>query len=239
MIKVGEIVGRGKKKRRQKQAQKRKDKLKLGKQVPFDLANSPRKLNGIRNKYNYKSNMHNLIYKDAYFENVKYQASIITDCNFKNTKLRGVDFYNSNLKRTSFKGASLNNVIFFNCNLKGTDFKNVKFKNVFFMSTSIEVAKNFDQSGSITIITHYPKLEISERLKRTLTELSNCEKIYKGRVLHVNKNKWNHWNIKLLLDEYGKDLEKALYALIRRKNKWGFNTLYSYKRFIDCYLKRW
>lgn len=231
-------MGRGKKKGRRIQTQKRIDKAKLGKHVPFNLANSPRKLNGISNKYNYKSNMHNLIYKDGFFENVKYQASIITECNFKNTKLTGVDFYNSNLKRTSFKDASLKNVIFFNCNLMGTDFKNVRFENVAFISTNIKVAKNFDQTGDVAIIAHYPKLEISEKLKKTLIELSNDGKIYNSRVLHVSKNKWNHWNIKLLLDEYGKDLERALYALTRRNNKWGFNTLYSYRNFIDSYLKR-
>lgn len=231
-------MGRGKKKRKRKQAQNREEKAKRGKHVPFNLANSPRKMNGIKNRYNYKSNMHNLIYKGGCFENVKYQASIITECNFKNSNLIGVDFYNSNLKRTIFNGALLKNVIFFNCNLQKTDFKDAKFENVVFISTNIEVANNFNQSGNATVISQYPKMNISSKLAITLSELANDESIYNSRVLHVNKNKWNYWNIKLLLDEYGKDLERALNALTRRKNNRGFNTLYSYRRFIDSYLKR-
>lgn len=231
-------MGRGKKKRKRKQAQNRVEKAKRGKHVPFNLANSPRKMDGIKNRYNYKSNMHNLIYKGGYFENVKYQASIITECNFKNCKLIGVDFYNSNLKRTSFKGALLKNVIFFNCNLKKTDFKDVKFENVAFISTNIEVADNFNQSGNMMIISQYSKMNISEKLAIILSELADDETIYNSRVLHVNKSKWNHWNIKLLLDEYEIDLEKALIALTRRKNKREFITLDSYRRFIDSYLKR-
>lgn len=231
-------MGRGKEKIKRKHAQKRKEKAKRGKHVPFILANSPRKMIGIKNRYIYKSNMHNLIYKDGYFENVKYQASIITDCNFKCCKLVSVDFYNTNLKRTSFKGALLKNVIFFNCNLKKTDFEDVKFENVAFISTNIEVVNNLTQSDNIRIISQYPKINISEKFAIILRELANDENIYNSHVLHVNKGKWNQWNVKLLLDEYGIDLERALIALTRRKNKREFITLYSYRRFIDSYLKK-
>ena len=42
---------------------------------------------------------------------MKYQASNITKCNFRNCKI-GVDFCNTNLKGSSFKGAILKDVIF-------------------------------------------------------------------------------------------------------------------------------
>ncbi|WP_076983993.1 MULTISPECIES: pentapeptide repeat-containing protein [Bacillus amyloliquefaciens group] len=42
----------------------------------------------------------------------------MTYCNFKDTKVTGVDFINVNLKRTNFRGAILKDVIFFSANLK-------------------------------------------------------------------------------------------------------------------------
>lgn len=50
--------------------------MKAGKKVPFDLQNSPKRLSGTKNRYCYKTNIHKLIYKEAHFYNVKYQASI-------------------------------------------------------------------------------------------------------------------------------------------------------------------
>ena len=49
---------------------------KMGKKVFFTLTHCNKKLSGISNRYNYKSNMHNLCFVGARFYNVKYQASI-------------------------------------------------------------------------------------------------------------------------------------------------------------------
>ncbi|WP_434787668.1 pentapeptide repeat-containing protein [Bacillus velezensis] len=49
---------------------------------------------------------------------MNYKASNITYCNFKDTKVTGVDFINVNLKRTNFRGEILKDVIFFSANLK-------------------------------------------------------------------------------------------------------------------------
>ena len=84
-------------KRRAKRIKRENIKRAMNKKVFFTLTGCPKKLQGLSNRYNYKSNMHNLIYKDAKFQNVRYQASIITNCNFNQTVLTGVDFCNCNL----------------------------------------------------------------------------------------------------------------------------------------------
>ena len=67
-------MGRGKQRRKYKQKKKRMEKAKRGKLVRFDLQNSGRKYSGFRDKYCYQTNIHRLIYKDAKFQNVKFQT---------------------------------------------------------------------------------------------------------------------------------------------------------------------
>lgn len=228
---------KGKSIRKLKQKEKRIEKINRGKMVRFNLANSGVKYKGCKNVYGYKSNIHNLIYKDAKFENVRYQASNITNCNFKNATLKGVDFINTNLKHTNFKGAKLKDVVFFNCNLKDVDFKDVQFENAFFISTRLNNTKNLVLGQGCICIKSYPKMEIGCRLRESISRLTECDKIYNYRILHVNLNKINMWNISLLL-QYGEDnLARAMEALYKRKNKYAFYTIYSYKKFIESYLK--
>ena len=203
----------------------------------FNLANSSKKYKGCKNIYAYKSNIHNLIYKDVNFENVRYQASNITYCNFKNSKLLGVDFVNTNLKYTNFKGAKLEEVIFFNCNLKNVNFENVQFKKVFFISTNIKNAKNLNLDEGCVYINSYPNIELNTEILNAIDKLKNCSEIYKSHVLHVNKNKINLWNINLLLNYGQENLTRCMQALLRRKNKHNFYTVYSYEKYIENYLK--
>lgn len=230
-------MGRGKEKRKRLQKLKRIDKIKKGKLVRFTLANSPVKYKGFKNKYRYQTNIHNLIYKDASFENVRYHASNITKCNFKNTKLLGVEFTSCNLKSTSFKNAILKDVIFFNCNLKNTDFEGVKYDNVIFISTNLDNCKNLHLTDRCIVLRTYPKGMLNKELSETILQLSECKKIYKYHVLHVKKNKINRWNLNVLQKFYGdNDLQRALEALYRRKNKYAFYTIYAYRKMIDSYL---
>ncbi|MGK4198720.1 pentapeptide repeat-containing protein [Fusobacterium sp. HC1336] len=228
-------MGRGKKKRKARQKIKRAKKIKGGKLVRFCLANSGKKYPGFSNKYCYQANIHNLIYKDSSFENVKFQNSNITECNFRNSKLTGIDFYNSNLKKSKFSNAVLKDVIFFNCNLKGTDFKDTSFKNVFFISSNISLCKNLNKEN-ITITTKYPKIT-NQDLVNTILELAEFKDLYKFNVLHVKKNKINNWNVNILYSKYLNNLSRTLQVLKKRKNKKNFITLYSYKKFIERYLK--
>lgn len=150
-------MGRAKKKRK---AKRRNDmfsrsliRKKMGKPVFFTLTHCSKKLGGISNKYNYKANMHNLCFADASFYNAKYQASIITDCNYRNADILGVDFFNCNMRGTSFKRAKLKNVVFYNCNLKGTDFSGATFDDVVFICTNMNDTKNLNlNTPGITVL---------------------------------------------------------------------------------------
>lgn len=231
-------MSKGKLKRKYKQKQKRLKKILRGKFVRFDLQNSSRKYAGFKNKYCYQTNIHRLIYKDASFENVRYQASNITQCNFKKTKLRGVDFCNTNLKGTSFKRAILKDVVFINCNLKGVDFTDAKFYNTYFIMTNIDVCKEIIVSEECTIIKQYPtNIDLNDIGETALFRLSEIKKIYKYHVLHVSLKKINMWVLKILFDQYGQDVNRALGALERRKDKRFFFTVSTYMHFIEDYLK--
>lgn len=231
-------MGYGKKNRKHKQKVRRDIKKAKGKLVRFDLQNSRKKYPGFSNKYCYGTNIHNLIYKGGFFENVRFQASNITKCNLKNATLRNVDFCNSNLKETSFKGATFNNVFFINCNLKEADFENVTFNNVYFIMTNVQVARNLVGKEGISICTKYPvNLPCNLSGMAALVQLGKCEEIYKYHVLHVSPQKVNNWILNILFEKYGYGVNRALGALVQRRNKRFFFTVGYFMDFIESYLK--
>ncbi len=234
-------MGKGKSKRKAKRKieakQRREIRLKMGKPVFFNLTNCPKPLSGFSDRYNYKSNIHKAIYKKGNFHNVRWQASILTHCNFNQTHLIGVDFFNSNLKKTSFKNAVLENVIFFNCNLKDTNFENAQFRQVIFIATNLDLAKNLTITEECKVYRSYPSIELDHAVHQQLLSLSEFELLYKYNVLHVNKNKLNLWSIQVLLDCYGENVFRALCALKYKKDKRRLYTVYSYMRHIEKYLK--
>jgi len=233
-------MGRAKKKRKRLAKLKRLKRKSQGKLVIFDLQNSPKKMKGCSNKYSYKTNIHNLIYKDASFENVRFRASNITDCNFKNAHLIGVDFVSSNLKNSNFSNATLEDVVFFGCKLKGVIFHNTEFKNVFFISTNTNGCKYINDSEECTIINRYTVEELSPEIEVCLAKLATYKSIYIPHVIHVKKDKTNYWITNLLLKQCGDTytFKRVLQALCKRKDKRYFYTVYAYKKFIDNYLKR-
>lgn len=227
---------RGKLKRLLKLKKKRVAKRKRGRNVPFSLANSGKKYPGFHDKYFLDANIHNLIYKDAKFENVKFQSSNITDCNFKNAALNGVDFCHTNLKKSNFENAYIKNSVFFMCNLKGTNFKNAKFENTYFISTNICNAKYLFED-EILLVNKLEKREYCDCLVKILYDMRDIKHFTKYKVLLGDKCKPNRWYLNILISKYGDSLNRALYALLSRKNKSRFFTLYSYMRHIEKYLK--
>ncbi|RGH73366.1 pentapeptide repeat-containing protein [Ruminococcus sp. AM31-15AC] len=230
-------MGRAKRKRKAKEKAKRKAKIKAGKLVRFVLSNSPVKYNGWSNRYNYQSNLHHLIYKDATFTNDKFQNCIITDCNFKQTSFTDVDFAHCNLKGSTFKNSRLKNVTFFNCKMKSVDFSGATFDNVAFICMSIDATKNLPSSGYV-IINKYPQIT-HQRLLENAMALSQYSQYYKYHILNVDKNKVNNWYLYLLAEQYQSydDVARGLYALRNRYNKRGFITVGAYKKHLDTYLK--
>ena len=221
-----------------KRIKKEKIKLAMNKRVYFTLTGCHKKLHGLSNRYCYKSNMHKLIFKDGKFENVRYRSSIITNCNFNNTLLLGVDFCNCNLRKSRFKNAVLNNVCFINCNLEGVDFTNSIFQNVVFICTNIDQTNNFPTKGSFRMYNSYPKITIHSQTQEELLALSLYKELYEPHVLHVSQNKLNYWTLKVLIDIYGEDIFRALSAVKNRNNKKCFYTVFSYMKHVEKYLKK-
>lgn len=67
--------------------------------------------------------------------------------------------------------------------------------------------------------------------------MSNIEESYRYHVLHVNKRKPNMWLIKILLDRYETETDKALLTFSKREGLKRLYTLHSYAKFIEKYLK--
>ena len=237
-------MGRAKKKR---DAKRRKNmhtrnsiRIKMGKPVFFTLTHCGKKLKGISNRFNYKANMHNLCFVDASFYNVKYQASIMTDCNYRNANVIGVDFFNCNMRGTSFKNAKLKNVVLYNCNLKGTDFSGATFDDVAFICTNTNEAKNiYSNTPGIMVLRTYKALNLSEKVKIQLLNLGHNQSVFNARVLHVNQNKLNHWTLGLIHQKYGDNGIEMLSDILCKKEEWNnMYTVFSYMMLIEKWGKK-
>ena len=207
----------------------------MGKPVFFTLTHCSKKLKGVTNKYCYKANMHKLCFNASRFYNVKYQASIITNCNFKGANIIGVDFFTSNLKGTSFKNAILENVVFFNCNLKNVEFSGASFNNVIFICTDLKCAKNLNvDNPKIKIMRTYKRLALNEFVKSDLLQLADNESIFHARVLHVNKGKLNHWVLNIIYSLFGNIGIETLVKILPKKERWeNMYTVFSYILLIE------
>lgn len=213
---------------------------KMGKPVFFTLTHCSKKLRGTSNKYNYKANMHKLCFVDSRFYNVKYQASIITDCNFRNASIIGVDFFNCNMRGTSLKNAKLENVVFYNCNLKNVDFSGTSFSNVTFICTNLQVTNNLNiDDPEIRVMRTYKPLDLNESVKLGLLELANNESLFHAKVLHVNKGKLNNWALNLILLKHGDRGIEMLEKVLHKKEQWdNMYTVFSYILLIENMKKK-
>lgn len=212
-------------------------KKKMGKPIFFSLCRTHNPLGGFANKYNYKATLYKVLYNNARIMNIRWNASHITHCSFRDAKCVGVDFCNTNLKNTSFRGAALKNVMFFNCNLKGTNFTNATFENVIFVSTNLNNAKNLVIDNGCSIYNSYPKVIIPDEFSKKLYDLYNIPQIRKYNVLFVKENKVNSWILKILIDMFGEGVYSALIAIQRENRIEDFYTLCSYIKHIERYLQ--
>ena len=167
-------MGRAKKKRKAQQKKKRFEKIRQGKNVPFTIANCPKALRVITNKYKYKVNVHH-----CSFANARYRSGHITQSSFKGTSLTRVDFICVNLKGSKFKGTHFTNRLFFGCDFENADFKSATFNNTYFIRCNLKNSKNLTVSKGLQIITHYPKLELSNTFEKTLHLMSQNSKLEK------------------------------------------------------------
>lgn len=213
---------------------------KMGKPVFFTLTHCNKKMSGISNKYNYKANMHKLCFVGARFYNVKYQASIMTDCNYRDANIIGVDYFNCNMRGTSFKNAKFKNVVFFNCNLKGVDFTGAEFENVTFICTNLKNPQNLDlDNPEIKILRTYRPIDIDDLVENRLLAVTQNDSIFNAKVLHVNKNKLNQWTLSLIYEKYGLDGITMLSKILGYKEKWNnMYTVFSYMLLIENWRRK-
>ena len=237
-------MGQGKKKQKakwlKKLHQRNSIRKKMGKPIFFTLTYCNKKLKGVSNQYLYKANMHKLFFTGTRFYNVKYQSSIITNCKFKGTELIGVDFFNCNMRNVSFKNAKLNNVVFYNCNLKSSDFSGATFSHVSFICTNVNVATGLNiLDDGITVYKTYRHINLEPNTESTLLNLASIPSIYNANVLHVNKNKLNHWTLALIEEKYGTRGIDYLSKKLSKKETWNnMFTVYSYTLLLDNYLPK-
>lgn len=228
------VMPRGKMRRKVRQKSKRIMKVKSGKNVPFDLQNSPKKYAGFCNRFCYKTNIHRLIYKDASFSNIKFQASNMSNCNYRNAKLENIDFVGCNLKKSNFSGASLRNVLFLCCKLTGVVFTNCKFRNVYFVMTNTDKCVGLPNEGFIHMRS-YPKIDVDEKIKIAVERMISKREVDRFHVLHVTKSKLNMWAIKILMDRYGDMTGDLLLRLSMEKKQRNLYSLGSYCDFIESH----
>lgn len=106
--------------------------------------------------------------------------------------------------------------------------------------TNIQATRNLTMQEGIQVITKYPtNLLCDSRGSEALMQLGKVDEIYKYHVLHVSPTKINNWIIDILFSKYGKDVNRALVALLGRRNKKFFFTVGCYMDFIESYLKIW
>lgn len=157
----------------------------------------------------------------------------------RNANFIGIDFFNCNLRGTSFKNTSFKNVVFYNCNLRDADFKDAIFENVVFICTNFKEVKNLDfDNPEINILKTYNRIDLNSAVESRLLALAQNDLIFDARVLHVNKNKLNHWVLSLLNAKYGDKAILFLSKLLPKKEKWNnMYTIYSYMQLIENLMK--
>lgn len=231
-------MGRAKRKRKAKLRQKRFKKQMQGKKVPFTLSNSPKKLKGIKNSYQYKVNVHHCVFVDARFDSVRYRSGHITNSTFKNAKITNTDFICVNLKKNRFRNTHFNNCTFYGCNMEDSDFRDATFNNVYFISCNLKNIQNFTVTDKIFVIKKYPDLHMSLKLEKILYKMSLNSKLEKFNILTINSKKINYWMMELLLSKYSEQELIAFFTKLLKSNKTWFYTIHDYVKALQNYYKR-
>lgn len=220
-----------KKRRKYKIKMKRIIKQKKGIKVPFSLSNCPKKLSGINNRYEYKCNVHHCVFKDTFFEHVRYRAGHITNSNFRNTKFSNVDFIAINLKNNKFEYAEFKKCLFYGCNFSGSCFEGALFEDCIFINCKLVSCKHLTETN--IVIDKENDLELPIILVDTVLSLDRIERF---NILKTKDGKVNKILIKLLLELYPVEkLIRGLRVISNWKSK--FITFYDYKKALQVYLK--
>nr|WP_279287011.1 pentapeptide repeat-containing protein [Heliobacterium chlorum] len=166
-------------------------------------------------KYFCKSRSFKANFSESQFCHVNFRGAIMTACVFKKCNFYGVEFLGTNLRKSNFEGSHFKNTMFVGALLDKCKLRGCTFENVLFVNTNLDDVKSLNkETPGVTILSEYPKLDISIELKSALDELKSNNNITKCRVLHLSGNRYNNLNINMLLDKYSeKDLIGGLKSL--------------------------
>lgn len=249
---------RWKTKRFLKMIKRQNRKQKAGKPVFFTLTHCGKLQHGYSDRYNYKSNLHKLSYKQQKFNNIRFQACIITQCSFKSATLNGVDFISCNLRKTSFKEAKLNYCLFEKCLLDKADFTGASFTNCAFVNTNMDVLQKIvttadstnNKNSSLKIYSRYSNVDafLSKNYKDKLRDLAympvypnmyNRTKIW-YKALFVKPDKINAWILQVLADWCNNDSVSNFDCFIEQLCKINLKKmkLYSIKSIFDAVMRK-
>ncbi|MCY7437593.1 pentapeptide repeat-containing protein [Bacillus altitudinis] len=237
-------MSRGKSKKKLKLKMRRLKKKKRGINVPFSLANSPKKMKGIQYQHTLGTNIHNLIYVGAHFKKVKYSAANITNCNFNRSQLESIDFIGTNLKKTSFKNSIIKHTLFYNANLSRTNFSNAKFHNVYFINCKLKSVKNLETDNpNIQIInSNFEDILIPPNIEESVYKLMSISRLQKHYVLTTKNSKGRKINkaiIQIFLNHFTQnEIIRTLKVIENNKNSRYLITFGSYFEFFCHYLKK-
>ena len=231
-------MGRQKKKRKAKLNKKRQLRRKCGKSTPFTIANCPKKLKGIQNRYEYKVNVHHCNFANAKFDNVRYRSGHITESSFKQATFNNIDFITVNLKKNNFTNTILKNVIFFSCNLTEANFKNARFNNIYFINCKLKDLKYFNKTDNIHIISKYQQPTISPYLQYKILFMKNIFKLEKHHILTNTNGDINYWMLNILLTTFAERDLSIFFSKLIINNKQQFFTINDYRSSLQKYYKK-
>ena len=227
------LLSRQKKKRKAKLKKKRQLKRKRGKNTPFTIANCPKKLKGIQNRYEYKINVHHCNFANATFNDVRYRSGHITESAFKQAIFTNIDFITINFKKAKFFNTIFENVVFFSCNLTDVNFKNAHFKNVHFINCKLKNLKFFNTTKEIHIISKYQKPTISSYLSYKILFMKNISKLEKYNILTTTSGDINYWMLNILLTNFTEKQISIFFSKLILNNKQQFFTINDYQRALQ------
>lgn len=170
----------------------------------------------IRKRYLAKSFLVRCDFSQASIEFVNFRGALIKACRFKNATLYGVEFWGTNLNDSDFSGATLTNVLFVGAKINKCNFNNTMFKNVVFINTNISRAKNLQIVEGIKVLNEYPKIVLPLELWNAIDDLKENEHFRKTKILHLSGNRYNEYNILLLLKKF--DVDELVTLLKTAKN---------------------
>lgn len=173
-----------------------------------------------------RSHCYDCDFSGSNFDFTSFRGAHFKSCNFYGASFKAAEFIGSNLKKSRFRKAKFEDVVFEGVNLDGVDFAGAIFRNTIFVGTDITKAKNLNAiSVNIKVYEKAPELELTEDLRKAITEAMENPYIKASRVLDTKEGTINTISIMRLQNQFKEStLIKGL-ELMKKKISNDFCTL--------------